>query len=84
MSPSSPAPIPLTDLRVGATARLHETRLDQDVAQFLRAIGLTRVSEFRLCKHGEPCILQVRSTRIGLSGVLARQIYVVPLGREVT
>ena len=80
--PANPAPIRLSDLRVGATARFHDARLDREMARFLRAIGLTRTSEVRICKHGEPCIVQVRSTRIGLSRALAGQIYVVPVPGE--
>jgi len=80
--PASAAPIRLSDLRVGATARFHDARLDREMSRFLRAIGLTRTSEVRICKHGEPCIVQVRSTRIGLSRALAGQIYVVPVPGE--
>jgi Fe2+ transport system protein FeoA len=35
-----------------------------------------------LCKAGEPCIVQVRSTRIGLSGKVADGILVVPYAHE--
>jgi Fe2+ transport system protein FeoA len=80
--PATAAPIRLCDCRVGATARFHDARLDREMTRFLRAIGLTRTSEFRICKNGEPCIVQVRSTRIGLSRALAGQIYLVPLARE--
>ena len=82
MPATAAAPIPLSDLHAGATARFHDARLDRDMTRFLRAIGLTRTSEFRICKNGEPCIVQVRSTRIGLSRALAGQIYVVPIARE--
>ena len=80
--PATAAPVRLCDLRAGATARFHDACLDREMSRFLRAIGLTRTCEFRICKNGEPCILQVRSTRIGLSRALAGQIYVVPLARE--
>jgi Fe2+ transport system protein FeoA len=80
---SSPSPaIPLCDLRIGDTARVHRTSVDANVARFLRAVGLTNTSEFRLCKAGEPCIIQVRSTRIGLSRAVADRIFVVPIARE--
>jgi Fe2+ transport system protein FeoA len=82
MPATAAAPIRLSDLRVGATARFHDARLDRDMTRFLRAIGLTRTSVVRICKNGEPCIVQVRSTRIGLSRALAGQIYVVPIARE--
>ena len=52
---------------------LHEVR-DAESRPFLRALGLTDACELRLCKAGEPCIVQVRSTRIGLSGEVARGI----------
>jgi Fe2+ transport system protein FeoA len=74
--------IPLSDLRTGDTARVHQANLDVNVARFLRAVGLTNVSEFRLCKPGEPCIIQVRSTRIGLSRDVARNIFVVPIAAK--
>jgi Fe2+ transport system protein FeoA len=75
-------PVRLCDLGVGQTARVHQTDLDGSVARFLRALGLTNASEFRLCKAGEPCIIQVRSTRIGLSRGVARRIFVVPTRLE--
>jgi len=71
--------VPLCELPIGQTARLHRAELDQSVARFLRALGLTATSEFRLCQTGEPCIVQVRSTRIGLSPSVARRIFVVPV-----
>jgi Fe2+ transport system protein FeoA len=72
----------LSDLTPGVTARFHEARLDPELARYLRAIGLTRTSEFRVCQNGEPCILQVRSTRIGLSRALAGAIQVVPVASK--
>jgi Fe2+ transport system protein FeoA len=44
----------------------------------LRALGLTDRCLLRVCKAGEPCIVQVRQTRIGLSRELARGIFVIP------
>jgi hypothetical protein len=44
----------------------------------LRALGLSGAETFRLCKAGEPCILQVGATRIGVSKMVASQIYVIP------
>ena len=80
--PPSRGAVPLSDLRTGETARVHRAAVDATVAGFLRALGLTHASELRLCKAGEPCIIQVRSTRIGLSRAVAGQIFVVPVGRE--
>jgi Fe2+ transport system protein FeoA len=78
MAPNSKDPICLCDLEVGATARFHTADLDPEFARFLRAVGLTRTSELRLCRNGDPCIVQVRATRIGMSRAVAGQVYVVP------
>jgi Fe2+ transport system protein FeoA len=73
------APILLSELAVGAVARLHEARLDPEACHQLQSLGLTGSCKLTLCKKGEPCIVQVRSTRIGISRAVARHIFVVPL-----
>lgn len=73
-------PVPLTSLEAGASARLHDTQLDEDTRSLLRSLGLTDASHLRVCKRGEPCIIQVRATRIGVSSSVAGGIYVVPDG----
>jgi len=70
-------PVPLTDLRAGAEVRLHEVCVDHECREWLRALGLTDASDLRLCKHGDPCIIQVRSTRIGLSKAIASCVFVL-------
>lgn len=72
------APIPLTACQAGTVVRLHGTALDPQSCDLLRALGLTRECQLTLCKAGEPCIVQVRSTRIGLSRAVANGIFVVP------
>lgn len=79
----APGPIRLSELATGETARLHQTELDASTVRLLSALGLTPSSEFRLCKAGEPCIIQVRSTRIGLSRGVADRILVTPTPRTV-
>lgn len=69
----------LADLQVGASARLYDARLDSESRSQLRALGLTDGSLLRVCKQGEPCVVQVRATRIGISGRVARQVFVVPV-----
>jgi len=71
-------PIPLSELAVGAVARFHESRLDPEDYHLLQTLGLTKSTRIRLCKGGEPCIVQVRATRIGLSRSVAGRIFVVP------
>lgn len=68
----------LADVPVGFTARLHEMQLDGESRSLLRALGLTDASMLRVCKQGEPCVVQVRTTRIGISGRIARHVFVVP------
>ena len=69
--------VPLTTMTVGAVATLQEVR-DAESRAVLRSLGLTDACVMRLCKTGDPCIVQVRSTRIGLSNAVARSLYVVP------
>lgn len=76
-------PIALTSLAAGQTGRLHEVRLDAQSIGLLRALGLSEAQPFRVCKAGEPCILQVDGTRIGVSGVVAAKLYVIPDLRAV-
>ncbi len=77
-SPASARPVRLTELAAGATARLTGTETSAECRTLLRVLGLTDASRLRLCKCGEPCIIQVRATRIGISSAVARQVYVVP------
>lgn len=78
MNPVASLPTALTNLSTGQTARLHEARLDAHAVGLLRALGLSETQPFRVCKAGEPCILQVEGTRIGVSRVVASNLYVIP------
>ena len=71
-------PVSLSDLAVDAVAQFHEARLDPEAVRLLQTLGFTKAIRVRLCKAGEPCIVQVRSTRIGLSSEVARNIFVIP------
>jgi Fe2+ transport system protein FeoA len=74
-----PAPaVQLTQLLAGCSARLHSTELTGQDCALLEALGLTRSCRFRVCKAGDPWILQVRETRIGLAASVACRILVVP------
>lgn len=77
---AAPDPIPLTRLTPGATARLYSTRLSREEGALLSALGLSDRSLVRICQAGNPWIVQVRATRIGLSDAVAHQILVVPAG----
>lgn len=79
VSPAPDGAVRLTDLDVGAMARLHDAHVDTESRALLRALGLTDASVLRVCKQGEPCVIQVRTTRIGISTRVARHVMVVPL-----
>ncbi len=83
MTMPASAPVPLTELQPGIVARLHGTRLDTDTRLFLRSLGLTDASTLRVCKCGEPLIIQVRTTRIGISRAVGHDILVVPEAEAV-
>ncbi len=70
-------PVCLTELGAGDHGRLHATRLVVEDREMLRALGLAEHSRFRVCKAGDPWILQVRSTRVGISDAVARRILVI-------
>jgi Fe2+ transport system protein FeoA len=78
MSTRQRVPVPLTALSAGTHCTFHEARLDAASSRLLRALGLTSACRLRLCKNGEPCIVQVRATRIGLSKKVAGSIFVIP------
>lgn len=75
--PARRSAIPLTAVPVGGKVTLHEVR-DAASKPVLRSLGLTDDCVLRLCKVGDPCIVQVRSTRIGLSNTVAKCLFVVP------
>jgi Fe2+ transport system protein FeoA len=57
---------------------MHSAELASDDCALLNALGLTDRCLLRVCKAGEPCIVEVKATRIGLSRTLARGVFVVP------
>ena len=78
MSRPVSVPVPLTSLAVGACGRLHDAHMDEETRSLLRSLGLTDASRLRVCKTGEPFIIQVRATRIGVANSVAGAILVIP------
>jgi Fe2+ transport system protein FeoA len=76
-APGGAATRSLTDLTPGETGRLQGAELLEADRQLLSALGLVDHSRFRLCKAGNPWIVQVRGTRIGLADAVARRLQVV-------
>jgi Fe2+ transport system protein FeoA len=68
--------VPLSALHGGATGRLHAAQLACDDCELLNAMGLTDQCEIRVCRAGEPCIVQVHGTRLGLAAALAKRIFI--------
>ena len=79
MTEQTSASIPLTDLPVDGQAELRLSKLDGQTRALLRALGLTDGSRLRVCKQGEPFIIQVRATRIGMARSVAAGLLVEPL-----
>lgn len=80
-SKTSTAPVPdgavsLATLREGECGRAHTAQLPCEDCDLLNAMGLTEACEVRVCRKGEPCIVQVNTTRLGLSAALARRILI--------
>lgn len=75
---SEAVPVQLTELAAGSAARFHATHLADEDFALLEALGMTRSCRFRVCKVGDPWIVQIRETRIGLAASVARRILVVP------
>lgn len=76
------APLRLVQLSAGRKGRVAATELARDECELLHALGLTERCLLEVCKAGDPCIVQVRDTRIGLSQRIAERILVEPSGPE--
>lgn len=74
--------VPLLNLALGTTAVLRQV-LDEHSRAVLRSLGLTDGARLRICRLGDPCIIQVRSTRIGLSKAVAQSIRVTVAERDI-
>ena len=68
--------IPLSQLGESETAIVHVTDLDFDEREALAAMGLYEDASFKLCQQGQPCIIQVEATRLGLSREVTSRILV--------
>jgi Fe2+ transport system protein FeoA len=62
----------------GAHARLYDALVDDSTRSLLRSIGLVDACELRVCQCGDPVVVQVHTTRIGMSRAVAARLYVVP------
>jgi Fe2+ transport system protein FeoA len=70
--------VPLSDLRAGAKATVTLRQMPKEEGEYLAALGLTDRCALRVCRAGEPCIIQVAATRLALSRSIARCVFVQP------
>lgn len=73
---SSGHTIPLSQLARGQKGVLKTCDLPECDGKILAAMGLTDACELSVCRRGEPCIIRVNATRLGLSASLAERLHV--------
>ena len=78
MPETTTQPVPLTQLARGERAVLGTSRLGREESALLNAMGLHEGCEVMVCRAGRNCIVQVESTRLGISRRLAQEILAVP------
>lgn len=59
--PAAQGPVPLTNLKVGSVGVVCETCMDRRDAAMLRAMGLRPRARIRVCRLGEPWIIEVQA-----------------------
>jgi Fe2+ transport system protein FeoA len=67
----------LSALKAGASARLHRRQLSEGESCLLAAMGLTDGCRLVVRSDGDPCIVEVKTTRIGLARSVAERLYVL-------
>ena len=79
MPANRPTPtVPLAQLRPGDRGTMCAADLGSGECELLRAMGLGERCEFRVCRSGQTCILEVNATRLGLCSRMTRRIHVSP------
>jgi Fe2+ transport system protein FeoA len=68
--------VPLCAMNPGDCGRIVASRLGENDGELLRAMGMSEHCRLRVCRSGEPCIVQIDSTRLGLSRDMTRLILV--------
>jgi Fe2+ transport system protein FeoA len=77
------APLRLTEVPPGRVARLAGRDLTAGEAQLLAAMGLTEGCRIVVRASGDPTIVEVRTTRIGLARSVAERLLVEDVAAEV-
>lgn len=71
--------IPLSTLRTGSCAIVRRCLVSCEERELLAAMGLSVRCSLRVCRAGQPCIIRVAGTRLGLSSATARRVMVQPV-----
>lgn len=66
----------LSELGAGVAARLERRELSEGEACLLAAMGLSVGCRLLVRSSGDPCIVEVRATRIGLARTVAARLWV--------
>lgn len=69
----------LPELRRDAVARIVELQVENEDATRLKALGLCAGRQVQLLRSGDPLIVRILGTRVGLSARLAEKVLVEPL-----
>jgi Fe2+ transport system protein FeoA len=75
--------VPLSSLTIDSSARFQGSQLATEDRDTLRALGLTDGAMLRVSKEGEPCVVQVRATRIAITRRVAQAIFVEPTAGKI-
>lgn len=67
----------LDQMPPGATGTVQLPSSDAADAALLRAMGLREGLPIRVCRTGEPCIVEVDGTRLGIAKDISVQVQVV-------
>ena len=77
--PPDSGSICLSTLPAGSRATLTSGELPDEDRRLLTAMGLSERSPMRVCRQGEPCIVEVHNTRVGLARSIAERLLVTPV-----
>ncbi|TNF76712.1 MAG: ferrous iron transport protein A [Acidobacteria bacterium] len=82
-SPGIEEAIPLDRVEAGHCGLVHEVRAGETEIEQLQAMGVCAGRKVMLVKTGDPMILKVLGSRIGVSARLASQVMVLPCGGDM-
>ena len=74
--------IPLPELEPGSVARVADLHVEQADATRLKAMGICVGREVQLIQAGDPLVLRVLGTRVGVSARLADGIEVIAVPED--